>query len=406
MGLLKHRGVQMGLACLMLALALSVGNLLLRAAEPVDVAGRVAAGQDALQRARETGDPTYYSKAAAAFAEALRAEPRNADALMGQGQLALARHQFRAALELGRQATALQPKRQILYGVLGDAQVELGMYTEAAVTMQRMIDMRPDLNSYTRASYIRELYGDVDGAIELMTQAVTSGGPRAENRGWVIVQLGNLYFNKGDLADAEQQYQQALGQFPGYTYALAGLAHVRAAQGRYAEARDLYNQAIAKVPLPEFVIGLGETEQAAGRPAEAQKQYDLVRVMEKLFQANGVNTDLELALFEADHGDPKLALAGAQTAYKDRPSLKAADTLAWALSQAGDQAAARQRSQEALRLGTKDALLFYHAGMIAYRSGDQAAARQWLQQALGINPYFSVLYAQQARDTLAQATAH
>jgi tetratricopeptide (TPR) repeat protein len=142
-----------------------------------------------------------------------------------------------------------------------------------------------------------------------------------ENVEWTRVQLGNLYFNKGDLASAEREYQHALTDLPGYGYALAGLGHVRTAQGRYDEAIALYKQAIDHVPLPEFVIALGETEQVAGRAADAKEQYGLVRVIEQLFKANGVNTDMELALFEADHGDAAQAVAQARTAYAERPNV-------------------------------------------------------------------------------------
>ena len=230
-----------------------------------------------------------------------------------------------------------------------------------------------------------------------------AGGSATENSLWVRVQLANLHFNAGDLSAAEQQYQGTLALAPDYVYALGGLARVRAAQQRYGEAVDLYSQAIARMPLPEFVIGLGETQEAAGRPAEATKQYDLVRAMQQLFAANGVDTDLELALFDADHGhDPQATLALARAAYERRPSIKAADTLAWALFKAGQPSEARRYADEALRLGTHDALMFYHAGMIAQAQGDSSSARNYLQHALEINPHFSPLYAPRAQQALAK----
>jgi tetratricopeptide (TPR) repeat protein len=222
----------------------------------------------------------------------------------------------------------------------------------------------------------------------------------------VRVQLGHLFFNSGDLTSAEQQYQQALALTPDYVYAQAGLARIRAAQARYAESIDLYTHAIARMPLPEFVIGLGETEEAAGQPADAERQYALVRAMQQLFTANGVDTDQELALFEADHGrDPQAALALARTAYERRPGIKGADTLAWALLKAGQPAAARRYIEEALQLGARDAPMLYHAGMIAQAQGDSAAAREYLQRALAINPQFSPLYAPRAEQALARLGA-
>ena len=369
---------------------------------PGDVSAYTVLGAAYIQRARETGDPTYYSKAEAVFEQALARDPQNVEALIGKGTLALARHQFREALALGEQARALNPTIPRIYGLIGDAQIELGMYDQAVATIQTMVDLRPDLSSYSRVSYLRELHGDIEGAIAAMQAAVNAGGPTVENTRWVRVQLGNLYFAGGDLANAERQYRQALAQMPDYVYAQAGLARVRAAQGRYDEAIDLYQRVVARMPLPEFVIALGETQEAIGRTSEAAKHYELVRAMQQLFKANGVDTDLELALFEADHGgDPQATLAMARAAYDRRPGVKAADTLAWALYKAGQYAEARRYADEALRLGTHDALMLYHAGMIAQAQGDTAAAREDLARALAINPYFSPLYAPAAKQALA-----
>jgi tetratricopeptide (TPR) repeat protein len=358
-----------------------------------------------IQKVRDTGDPSFYAKAQAVLDEALKRDPQNVEALIGAGTLANARHDFRAALRLGEQAKAINPTVPRIYGVIADAQTELGLYDDAVQTLQTMIDMRPDLGSYSRISYARELHGDIEGAIEAMQAAVTAGGPATENSAWVRVQLGNLYFTQGDLAQAEQEYQRTLTLLPDYVYAQAGLGRVRAAQGRLDAAISLYQSAIARMPLPEFVIALGETQQAAGNTAEAANQYELVRAMQQLFKAGGVDTDLELALFDADHGnDPTATLALARDAYARRPSVKAADTLAWALFKAGQTADARRYADAALRLGTHDPLMLYHAGAIAQAQGDQVAARDWLARALERNPNFSPLYAPQARQALANSS--
>jgi tetratricopeptide (TPR) repeat protein len=370
---------------------------------PDDVNSYAVLGNLYLQRARETGDPGYYGKAEAVFAEALKRDPQNIEALIGNGSLALSRHQFKEALALGQQAASINPTIPRIYGVIADAQTELGMYDDAIQTLQKMVDMRPDLSSYSRISYMRELHGDTTGALSAMQAAVDAGGPAAENTQWVRVQLGNLYFNQGDLVEAEHEYQQALYQLPGYVYATAGVARVRVAQGKYDEAVALYKQVIAQIPLPEFVIALGETQEAAGRTADAAKQYALVQAMQQLFKANGVDTDLELALFDADHGqDATGTLALARSAYERRPSVKGADTLAWALFKAGQTAEARQYSSQALRLGTQDALMLYHAGVIAQAQGDHVAARDYLKRALALNPHFSPLFAVRAQQTLAE----
>jgi tetratricopeptide (TPR) repeat protein len=368
---------------------------------PDDTASYAQLGLALLQRARETADPSLYGRAEAAFGAALQRDPQQFDALVGQGLLALARHQFADALRWGERAQALNPFSPRPYGIVGDAQIELGRYDTAVATIQKMVDTRPDLNSYSRVSFVRELHGDSAGAIAAMRQAVEAGGQISESTLWTQVQLGHLYFNRGDLASAEQSYALALEARPDYIYALAGVARVRAAQGRHGEAIETYESLVRRLPLPEFVIALGDLYAAEGRAAEASKQYDLVRAMQQLNAGAGVDVDMELALFDADHGaDPAATLSRARGAYERRPSIYAADALAWALYRAGDYAAARRYSQEALRLGTRDAALHYRAGMIARAQGDKVAARELLEQALAINPYFSVRDAPLARAAL------
>jgi tetratricopeptide (TPR) repeat protein len=354
-----------------------------------------------LQRVRETGDASLYGRAEEAFGEALRRDPEQVDALVGQGMLALSRHDFAGALDWGNEARAINPYRSYTVGILVDAQVELGRYEEALATAQVMVDMRPDLASYSRVSYLRELHGDPAGAIAAMEMAVAAGVPTAEGTLWTQTQLGHLYFNRGDLDTAETTYRQALAWRPDYIYAQAGLARIEAARGHYAEAIAAYQAIVERMPLPEFVIPLGELYEVTGQAAEAEKQYALVRAIQQLNAAAGVDVDLELALFDANHGaDPAATLEKARAAYGRRPSIYAADVVAWSLYTNGQLTEAWRYSQEALRLGTRDALLHYHAGQIAYAQGDWTAARYHLQEALTINPYFSVRYSSQAMTLL------
>lgn len=368
---------------------------------PNDVQALALLGGAYVQRSRETGDPSYYSKAEAVLATAQRLDPHDVETLIGQGTLALARHDFAGALALGEQARAINPDVPRIYGVIGDAQIELGRYDEAVETIQTMVDRRPDLSSYSRVSYVRELHGDLSGATEAMQAAVTAGGPNAENTQWLRVQLGTLAFNQGDLATAEQHYQRALTQLPGYVPATAGLARVRAAQGRNQEAVTLYTTVTEQMPLPEYVIALGDLYTRLGDTAQAQQQYQLVQAMDALLTTNGVNTDLETALFFADQGlDLDSSLTKAQAAYAAHPNIHAADALAWTLYKHGRYADAQRYSAEALRLGTRDSLKLFHAGMIANAAGQTEQARDYLQQALTLNPHFSLRYEQLAVATL------
>ena len=369
---------------------------------PNDWASYSQLGLSYMQKARETGDPSYYPKAEQTFSKTLANNPGDYSAVGGMGALKLAQHQFESALVWGERARNLNPNSVYGYGVSADAHIELGQYPEAVQTLQAMVNLRPDMSSYSRISYIRELYGNLDQAVESMQMASESGEPKQENTAWTRTQLGNLYFNMGNLQKAEEQYQYTLQGYPKYIYALAGLGHIRAAQGNYSQAIVYLTQASQKIPIPDIIIALGDVYQASGQSDAARQQYNLVHVIQKLYEANGVDLDLEVALFNADQGyDPSATIAQARQAYTHRPSIYGADVMAWALYQAGQYPEAKKYSELALRLGTKDALKLFHAGMISLKLGDSDKARQYLQQALAVNPNFSLRYSVPARQALA-----
>lgn len=370
---------------------------------PDNVTVAATLGLALLQRVRETGDVNLYAQAEQALQTALSRDPRNLDALIGMGALTNARHQFSAALTWGEKARDVSPYRAAVYGVIADALTELGRYDDAADAADKMVKTRPDLASYSRVAYQRELRGNIEGAAQALELAISAGGSVTEHTVWTRVQLGNLAFNSGELERAEATYRGALIISPNDAYAQAGLARVAAARGDTDAAIASYSQIVKRLPLPEFVIALGELYQVTGQQAKATAQYDLVRAMQQLNAQAGMDVDLELALFEADHGgDKQQALAMARTAYQHRSSVHAADALAWALFQADLPAEAARYSGEALQLGTADAAMYYRAGVIAQANGDDATARTLLTRALEINPHFSVLHAQDAKIMLAK----
>lgn len=354
-----------------------------------------------LQRVRETADPSIYSRAEEAFERARALGPDDPLPLVGLGTLALARHQFADALGLGRKALTLGRGLPTAQGVVVDALVELGRYDEAVDAAQKMVDLRPDLASYARVSYVRELYGDLPGALDAMRRAVQAGGQASENNAYVIVLYGNLAVLTGHPDEAALAYAAALRAFPDFPAALAGQGRLAVAGGDLPTAIARFSRAADIVPLPEYVVALGEAREASGDTKGAADSYALARAETALFKANGVVVDLELALFEADHGDPAVALDLAKAAYAERPTIKAADALAWANLKNGRIGEARKRSAEALRLGTQDPILLYHAGAIAAAAGDDKTALRDLKTALRLEPGFSPTATKAARALLA-----
>ena len=367
---------------------------------PSDPDGYAQLGLAYLQQVRETGDPTLYPRAQGTFEQALRLDPRNFTATSGLGALALARHDFSRGLALGERAARINPEVARNYGVIADAQIELGRYAAAERTLQHYVDVKPELSSYSRVSYFRELHGDLPGALAAMRLAVSAGGGTAENVGYVQSLVGKLRFDGGAYAAAERAYRAALATDPGFPAAVAGLARVEAARGDYDTAIERLRELVQRLPLPEYVIALGDTERAAGLNVAAERDYRLVGVETRLLQANGVNTDTELAIFEADHGDPAEAVDLAARAWAAAPSVRSADAYSWALSAAGNDAEALRISERAMRLGSRDPTFLYHAGLVALRAGDAPRAKGLLSQLVAQSPNFNPLYGPRAQRAL------
>jgi tetratricopeptide (TPR) repeat protein len=358
-----------------------------------------------LQMAREDGDPTWYTKANRLLERAVELAPRDPAAPAGLGSLAMSRHDFADADRLGRNALALAPDNAFALGVIVDANVELGRYAVARRMLERMLATKPNLSSYARASYLLELHGRVATARRAMVEAVRSGSPARENTAWAQVQLGNLDFNHGHYRRAAAGYAAALRTSPGNVAALAARARLDAALGRYDAAADGYRSVVARYPLPAYVIAYGDVLQAAGRHAAAQREYALVRAEEQLYAANGVDVDVELALFEADHGgDPAEAVRRVRSVAATAHSVTVWDALGWTLYRAGRLDAALSAANRALALGTEDAGFLFHRGAIEAELGDRSAARRDLAHALAVNPRFSILQAPIARRLLAEVS--
>ncbi len=372
---------------------------------PDDWRGYASLGLAYVTQARVTADPTWYPKAQGALERSLRLHPDgNADAELGLGALALARHDFSQALERGRAAEAIDPYDADVYGVEGDALLELGRYDEAFTTFQTMVDTRPDVASYARASYARELLGDVSGAIDAMRLAFDASGTPAD-AAWAAYQLGELEFGRGDVRAAAGWYRRGLGLASSYVPNAAGLAKVAWARGDVEPAIRRYADVVAVYPSVEFVTALGDLYASTGQQDLARQQYAVVEATRAIAQESGVNVDLEIALFDADHGDARSALAAAKAEWARRHSVHVADAYAWALYTGGRYDDAARMADRALRLGTRNATFLFHAGMIERARGRDGAARRLLQEALETNPHFSILHAREAERALAELGA-
>ncbi len=344
-----------------------------------------------MQKGRETADVTYYNLADAAVGHALDRGPGNFESLMVAAWVRLARHDFHGSVALARQSLRANAYHSETYGILGDAELELGDYQGATRDYQRMVDLKPGLASYNRASHVHWLYADAPGALRIMRLAITAGASFAENVAWCQAQLGDDYFALGSPLAAEQAYRVALRTFPRDIYALAGLARLYAGQGRYDRAVALYGQVIAQAPLPQYVIALGDTYARMGREAQARAQYALVDFIFHVYEVNHINVGIDRALFDADHDrDLPAALRLARAEAASRHDVRTMDILAWVLYKNHDYPAALGAERQALRLGTRDANFYFHMGLIDNALGDGVGARAYLQGALLLNPLFDV----------------
>ena len=364
----------------------------LRAA-PEDRRAWAALGAAYVQRARITGDPTLYPKAERALRRSLAlGTTANVEAMIGMSALASARHDFATALRWGDRARAINPHDASVHGVTGDALIELGRYPEAFDAFQRMLDLRPGLSSYARASYAWELQGNIPNAIEAMELALEAAASPADDA-FAAYHIGELHWNAGRTTEASRWYRQSAAHDPTFVPALQGLAKTEVARGNLDTAIDRYTDVVARLPLPQYVIELAEVAQLAGKDAVERQQLELLGVQERLLRANGVDVDIDQALFRADHGvDLAAGLAAAQSEWRTRKSIFVADALAWSLYANGRHREALTYATKALRLGTRNALFYFHKGMIERALGRRDAARRDLRQAMRINPHFSFVW--------------
>jgi tetratricopeptide (TPR) repeat protein len=339
------------------------------------------------RRARETSDVNYYAQAEDALQKSLELAPNNLEAEKIHVWLLLGRHEFPAALEAAKSLNKRIPDDVLVYGFLTDANAELGNYGDAEAAAQWMLDLRPgNLPGTTRAAYLRELFGDIDGAYELMEMAYQATPPMEnEDRAWILSQMGHLRFIAGRTDDAEIILKQALSIFPGYHYALGNLAKVRVVQKRYDEAVILLRQRYEAAPHAENLYDLAEALHRAGRDIEADQAFTEFERKSLLESARKDNSNRELIFYYADYAhQPAKALQVAEQEHSWRHDVYTLDAYAWALHVNGRDEEARKQIEAALAVGIRDAKVFGHAGEIAMKLGDRPAAERYLRNSASL----------------------
>ena len=350
------------------------------------------------RRARETSDPSYYSQGELALQKSFAISPANYDGKRIEVWLLLGKHEFAAALDRAKPLNQRMPDDVMVWGFLTDANVELGNYAAAEESANWMLKLRAgNLPAMTRAAYLRELFGDIEGAEELMKMALDSTPPgEVEDRAWITTQLAHLKLVTGKTQAAETLLDQALAMFPGYHYALGNLAKVRIRQKRYDEAVSLLQSRYDAAPHAENLYDLATALLLAGRNTEADKafaEFERKSIAESL-QAD--NSNHELIFYYADHArNPVRALEVAQREYARRHDVFTIDCYAWALHANGRDVEAQKEIDVALSVGIQDANILRHASAIADKNGDRTKAQSHLRRAAEIEGITTTVAANQ-----------
>lgn len=356
---------------------------------PGSVDAWVAYGAAATRQAAITGDPAWYAVAGSALASAKAIEPERADVLTARAALALAVHDFAGALPLARQAATANPFSAGALAALVDANVENGDVTEASAALDRLLAVAPGVQGYARLSYLRQLSGDMAGARLAMQQAVASVGPGPE-RATVLSYLGDITLEMGRVADANAAYERALADQPDLVPASLGRARTLVARGALVEAAAVVDSVVARSPQPAAAQLRVEIAELMGDREALDQAYRLVDANDRLQQAQGVTTDLEMAVHLADRGLATGALERAAAAYEARHTVYTADAMAWALFRSGDPAAALPYATEATAGGTTSPAILVHAAAAHAAAGELTEAADLLRRAFASSPWLAL----------------
>lgn len=358
--------------------------------EPEDYYYYVKLGELYIQKGREEGVIENYDMAEKALIKASELNPDDYKIYLHLGRVSSYKHDFRQALSYADKAIGLRPDKAAAYALKGDAYLELGNYEETLKAYALMLYLDPGFDSYTRVSRIRFLIGDTEGAIKAMEQAIDISRKLdlpEENMAWADVMLGSLYFDSGEPNKSELHYRNALVLFEDYYLALEHLGELYFQRGEYDKAASYYSRAIDVSPKPEYYLALGNVYAELGDRAKSRSYYKRAEEQYEEYWRRGVKGhSRELVLHYADNNENlDRALELALLDSEGTEDIYAYDTLAWVYFKMGETAKAEEAMNKALRLGTEDAILYYHAGMILYGRDNVTKVKEYLELSMAAN---------------------
>lgn len=377
-----------------LAETVSAMNVRLQA-HPDDGAAVVRLADALLRLQRVNSDARAVDEAETRLRTFLAAHPGHYEGQRMLAAVLLAQHRYGAAIGQANKVQAMDPRDAWNYGAQGDGYLELGDYPRAFAAFDTMGRLQPGPPAYARVAYALELQGDLDGALEYMQRAADGTSPNdSEAQAWHYAQVGELWLLKGRLGDAKREFERAAATFPKHPLAHAGLAKIKIVEGDLKGARLVFQAQLSQGPTADIAAIIGDLSAEIGDAATAAQYYAMAEQLERSGWTDGDRQPDRLARFLAERGrNLTEAVALAEEAAATRRDVMTLDTLAWAYFKAGRLPEAREASAEALRLGTRDPRLLYHAAAIVAASGDQPAATALLERVVAPDAVADVLVA-------------
>jgi tetratricopeptide (TPR) repeat protein len=362
---------------------------------PADTKSKLALAGLFIEESRAYGNHAYYDEAALYYVnDVLQTDPKNFEASVLKSVLLLSQHRFEEAKTEAEKTKKINPYNAYVYGILTDANVELGLYKEAIENADQMVSIRPDIRSYSRVAYLREIYGDYPGAIEAMQMAVSAGVPGDEATAWTRVQLGKLFENTGRVSESASQYNLTLQERPGYAYALAGIGRLLLHENKNNEALEYFQQADAQVDdivfkelIAEALLQKGDSKEAGSLNNTIIRLINDHRHSSPKEGKGHYHAGMELAYANILAGNYEEALSNAMAEYKRRPqNIDVNECLAWAYYKKGEATKALPFIITALSTNSVHPRLLCRAALIFNKNNQKEKASLFVSTALDKNP--------------------